>query len=448
MSNALTQSLRNRGSRMRSTALLVALVSGAHGLHVPVSLHRPSLRHPPVAASLAGPEDSAGARNLLAASTAVYGTNYACVKLLDEWVGSAADGTALRFTVAALVLVPLLVGLSRKEPQLVQRQFALDGMEQGGWFFLGYVAQAVALETSSAALQAFLMSLAVVVCPILEAAFLGREQRASVWVSALLATIGVAALEMGGVTTVDQAATLGGDAPGDVIGLLQPLFFGIGFYRLERAMARHDAAHERAGATALGLCAWQSVPMCIFAYVWAATSHGGSAWDVPHHVSAAWDATAAAVSQQPLVLGALLWTGLVTGAGCAYAEAVALGRLPSSAATVVFATEPLWAAGFAAVVLGERLGGSGWAGGALVLAACACSGSDDAADAVEASADEARRAVAAALAPSAPSAMSASEEHAARSKARLVPIAVTMSEQEEAWRRRRRSTYRWKEWRP
>lgn len=448
MSNALTQSLRNRGSRMRSTALLVALVSGAHGLHVPVSLHRPSLRHPPVAASLAGPEDSAGARNLLAASTAVYGTNYACVKLLDEWVGSAADGTALRFTVAALVLVPLLVGLSRKEPRLVQRQFALDGMEQGGWFFLGYVAQAVALETSSAALQAFLMSLAVVVCPILEAAFLGREQRASVWVSALLATIGVAALEMGGVTTVDQAATLGGPAPGDVIGLLQPLFFGIGFYRLERAMARHDAAHERAGATALGLCAWQSVPMCIFAYVWAATSHGGSAWDVPHHVAAAWDATAAAVSQQPLVLGALLWTGLVTGAGCAYAEAVALGRLPSSAATVVFATEPLWAAGFAAVVLGERLGGSGWAGGALVLAACACSGSDDAADAVEASADEARRAVAAALAPSAPSAMSASEEHAARGKARLVPIAVTMSEQEEAWRRRRRSTYRWKEWRP
>lgn len=432
---------------MRATAVCAALVCGAHGFHHAVhrsalhgpalpgraALHPSSLRHPPVALSLTNPEDSACARGLLAASTAIYGTNYACVKLLDEWVGSAADGTALRFTVAALFLVPMLVGLSRREPQLVQRQFALDGMEGGVWFFLGYVAQAVALETSSAALQAFLMSLAVVVCPILEAAILGRTQRASVWASALLATVGVAALEMGGAT-VDQAA-LGGPAPGDVIGLLQPLLFGIGFYRLERAMAKHDAAHERAEATALGLCAWQSVPMCLLAYLWAATSHGGSAWDVPHHVAAAWDATAAAVSQQPLVLGALLWTGLVTGAGCAYAEAVALGRLSSSAATVVFATEPLWAAGFAAAVLDERLGGAGWAGGALVLLACACSGSDDAADAIEASADEARRAVAAALAPSVlPSSPSPSEERAAR---RLVPIAVTMNE-DEAWRRRRR----------
>lgn len=428
---------------MRALPLLAALACGAHGLHAPITLHRPSLRHGPVAASLTDPEDSSGARVLLAASTAVYGTNYACVKLLDEWVGSAADGTALRFTVAALVLVPMLMALSRKDARLVQRQFALDGMEGGCWFFLGYVAQAVALETSSASLQAFLMSLAVVVCPILEAAFLGRTQRASVWASALLATVGVAALEMGGVTTVGQATLGGGPAPGDVIGLLQPLLFGVGFYRLERAMARHDAAHERVGATALGLCAWQSVPMCLLAYAWAATSHGGAAWDIPHHVAAAWETTGAAVSQQPLVLGALLWTGLVTGAGCAFAEAVALGRLSSSAATVIFATEPLFAAAFSAAVLGERLGGSGWAGGALVLAACACSGSDDAADAIEARADEARRAVAAALAPSA---MSASAEQAARSRTRLVPITGTRNDDDEAWRRRRRSTYRWKEW--
>lgn len=67
---------------------------------------------------------------------------------------------------------------------------------------------------------------------------------------------------------------------------------------------------------------------------------------------------------------AALWTGLVTTAANRIAETVALGRLASSEASVLLATEPLWAALFAALCIGESLGSNDVAGGALLVGAC------------------------------------------------------------------------------
>ena len=55
---------------------------------------------------------------------------------------------------------------------------------------------------------------------------------------------------------------------------------------------------------------------------------------------------------------------------CAYAEANVLGSLSSSEATVIFASEPLWAAAFAWATLGETMGVSAMAGGGLIVSAC------------------------------------------------------------------------------
>jgi len=60
----------------------------------------------------------------------------------------------------------------------------------------------------------------------------------------------------------------------------------------------------------------------------------------------------------------------VTTAANRIAETVALGRLASSEASVLLATEPLWAALFAALYIGESLGGADAVGGALLVAAC------------------------------------------------------------------------------
>ena len=51
-------------------------------------------------------------------------------------------------------------------------------------------------------------------------------------------------------------------------------------------------------------------------------------------------------------------------------ESAALGELSSADATVVFATEPLWGAGFAFLLLGETMGPQCQLGGMLMVLAC------------------------------------------------------------------------------
>ena len=72
-----------------------------------------------------------------------------------------------------------------------------------------------------------------------------------------------------------------------------------------------------------------------------------------------------------LVAFAAVWTGLITTAANRLGETTALGKLSSAEASVLLATEPLWAALFAALLLGEQLGWNDGVGGALIVAALA-----------------------------------------------------------------------------
>ena len=61
---------------------------------------------------------------------------------------------------------------------------------------------------------------------------------------------------------------------------------------------------------------------------------------------------------------------MITTAANRLGETTALGKLSSAEASVLLATEPLWAALFAALLLGEQLGWNDGVGGALIVAAC------------------------------------------------------------------------------
>ena len=55
------------------------------------------------------------------------------------------------------------------------------------------------------------------------------------------------------------------------------------------------------------------------------------------------------------VAGAVLWTGLISTSLNFFIELTALGRVPPSEASVILASEPLWAALFAAAFYGTSL---------------------------------------------------------------------------------------------
>lgn len=70
------------------------------------------------------------------------------------------------------------------------------------------------------------------------------------------------------------------------------------------------------------------------------------------------------------VAGAVFWTGLITTALNRFVETTALGKISSAEASVILATEPLWAALFAAMWLSEDFGANDYIGGALIVGAC------------------------------------------------------------------------------
>ena len=128
------------------------------------------------------------ARFALAAVAATYGSNYACIKLLDEWIGEPSMAALLLFTVALAAMLPALAYCGARDERYLQWGFAKDGLVIGAWFAAGYCAQAIALETSAAGVQAFLLALSVLVCPMLEALVDGKEQPRRVWSAAPLRT--------------------------------------------------------------------------------------------------------------------------------------------------------------------------------------------------------------------------------------------------------------------
>jgi drug/metabolite transporter (DMT)-like permease len=300
------------------------------------------------------------ARILLLAAAALYGTNFSLVKMLGETDIPVGVSSALRFGMAALATSPWLIP-SRSEsadgtksynfgdfangPELAA---TVAGFEVGLWNSIGYVSQAVGLETTEASKSAFLCSLAVVVVPILD--FLsGKLLLPRQVVGAVLALAGVAFLELGGMDSSALALS-----SGDIASLIQPIAFGMGFWRMEKAMQKFPEYANRSTAAQLSAVFMGSA-------LYAVVTEGAANFDI--HQLQLW-------LSDPMILASLFWTGCVTTALTVYMETLALKTLSAAETTLIFSTEPLWGTAFAATVMGEQLGPAAAAGAFFILSGC------------------------------------------------------------------------------
>lgn len=251
--------------------------------------------------------------------------------------------STLRFGLAALAAFPWLV-MNPKQGSLTA---AWLGFEVGMWNSIGYIAQAIGLETTPASESAFICSLAVVTVPLLDFAT-GKKLFPRQWIGAIMAVVGVAVLELGGGVSLDNLST------GDLLSLLQPLAFGMGFWRMERAMSKYPDEASRSTAAQLLAVFCTST---IYALV---TLDGGSVASYPW---AEW-------LSSPSLLFSLFWTGCITTALTIYMETLALKSLSAAETTLIFSTEPLWGTAFAATVMGEQIGLNAGIGGLAILTGC------------------------------------------------------------------------------
>jgi len=315
-------------------------------------------------------------RALLLGCSCLYGTNFPLGRIMNEALPASAT-TSGRMLLAALALSPFLVKL---KPEL--RKTALLG---GSFTALGYLSQSVALVDTPAATVAFLGALTVVITPttsvLIDKAKMGVKDAPQTWLAAVLCLVGVGVLELGGGSGSEEVvnSSLIDVFPwGDFWSAMQAVGFGVSFFFTERMMAKEPDQALPITGVQVGMTAF-------FAAIWA-TLDGTGMLGTFGGDNGAWllDET---TRNQFAIPGLFLsgfggdetlrtvaiaagWTALITTAGNRVCETAALGKMSSSEAAVLLATEPLWAALFASAFVGEELGTNDIVGGAFIVAAC------------------------------------------------------------------------------
>jgi drug/metabolite transporter (DMT)-like permease len=300
-------------------------------------------------------------RALLVLVAGLWGTNFACVKLVGESM-TPADGSLARFGLAALALIPSLfigpkIGGSSQRENALPPGLLLDGIRCGFWVFIGYMTQSIALETTDAGKSAFICSLAVVFVPFITSILNGLSSTVAKgpkpsWLAAGLAAVGVGFMELGGKGSLDVQA-------GDWWAFAQMVGFSMGFIENERALSRHPRHPLQMTAIQLSYVAVASV---VWAFGAASLRAGGLAMP---------DLSAVIGDQAMLpVIGAIAFTGLVTTAFTVFIENIALVRVSASEMAIILSTEPLFATVFAAFLLKETVGKEAAVGGGLIMLAC------------------------------------------------------------------------------
>lgn len=281
--------------------------------------------------------------------TAIWGSTFPVVKALTVDIQSA-ELLFLRFSIAGLLALPVLY---RRWPGRIWLRPALEfGLL--GW--LGYAAQTEGLRFTSSGRSAFITALSVLGVPLL-ATLLGQRQPRRLWLAVGLA--------LGGAWLLvnDGAAPNKGDA----LTLLTALSYSVYILRLEAWVQRLSAAQLMAAQT-LGVLPFAALAL------WVA-----SAGDGPVGLQAAGGLASLVAPLDSLIRGwaawppehwlALVYLGTVGLGLTAALQAIGQARVSGAQAALLFTTEPVWAAFFAWLWLGEVLGPTGLLGAGLILGA-------------------------------------------------------------------------------
>lgn len=251
--------------------------------------------------------------------TALWGSTFVAIK---GAVGSTAPSVIIlgRFLIAALVFLPWL-------PR--RREVWIAGIKLGFWLGVGYGAQTIGLQYTTASQSAFITVLNVIIVPLL-AMLSGHRVRLPVWVAAVLAVVGVGLLTTGGSALPNV---------GDAWALLCALTYAIYVIKLGEYATRYPV---------LPLTATQLFGVVLFGSIWVAL-------DRPVLADLPW--------------GVLLYLGLATTALTTWLQTIGQRRINAPEAAVIYSLEPVWAAVFAFLILSERLGLLGLLGAGLICGA-------------------------------------------------------------------------------
>lgn len=255
--------------------------------------------------------------------TVIWGTTFVVVKEALDTIPVALL-LAVRFTLAALLLAWAKWDRRAVVPALVL----------GLLSFAGFATQTAGLAITSASNAAFITGLSVILTPLVARVWLKRALSARVLLAASVALAGLGLMTLrNGFAAVNA---------GDLLVLVTALTYAMYIVYLG------EVAGKVRGTS---LAMMQHLPMAALAWLWAAPEVGKLA-SVPIGTYLA-----------------ILYLAVVATALVAVIQTYAQRVVPAHLAALIFVLEPVFAAGFAMLLIGERLGTLGWLGASLILVA-------------------------------------------------------------------------------
>ncbi len=254
--------------------------------------------------------------------TLIWGSTFVIVKETVESVPPSLL-LALRFSVAAL----LFAWVRPSQAAL------LPGLVLGVLSFAGFATQTLGLVSTTASKAAFITGLSVILTPLFSALWFRHSVPARAYGAALVALSGLGLMSLTGPVGVSS---------GDLWVLGTAVFYAFYILYLGEVAPKYGA---------LELSAVQFWPMALLAWLWAIPQLGqvGSL-------------SVASVSS-------IVYLGAIATALVSVLQVRAQQVVSAHVAALIFVLEPVFAALFAYVLLGEALGMWGWVGAGLVGAA-------------------------------------------------------------------------------
>jgi drug/metabolite transporter (DMT)-like permease len=261
---------------------------------------------------------------LLLSATAVWGWTFPVMKDAVSAYGIVAF-LALRFTIGSA----LLGGLAVRE---FNGRSLWIGASIGVVLALGYLCQTTGLRSTTATNSGFITGLFVVTTPIINRLLFGVKIRRRFWAAAAVSLVGLYLLTNAGPMPLST---------GDLLTLGAAVLYGLHISLLDRFAKGHSPlmlafAQTASCAVLFFLLLPISEPMC-----WPSEK----------------------------VWVALAITGVLATAACFAIQTYVQQRLSAVTSTLILSAEPVFAALFGCILLGERLGAIQMLGVAMMVAA-------------------------------------------------------------------------------
>jgi drug/metabolite transporter (DMT)-like permease len=268
----------------------------------------------------------------IATAAVLYGSTFRIVQdALRDLTPSGLN--VFRFTLGAVVLLPFAIARGWRGPQPRvgdgYRTLVAGGIGLGAIATIAYQCQNLGLQHTSTSNSAFITGLFAVTTPVIESVLYRRLPRAAIWIAVAMSVVGLFLL-------TGAEPTLGF---GDGVTLVTAVAFGFWFVVTGMLVTRVDVVSLT--AVQLAAIATLSLPIALVEGFGTLTS---------------------------TAVVAILFTGIGCSAIAFSLSAWAQRSIEPSRASLLNLLEPV-VAGVVGYAVGERLGGIGYLGALLILAA-------------------------------------------------------------------------------